>query len=314
MVVLVRVQSRAQTISKSASADFFFHRHFLPLMPAPKKPFSLFPSGLKFALALLHCISERWTLKVLYGLFFTPRPYRMPEREQAYVQDWTWTQLTTPFGILPVAHSPAEGTPRGSVFLLHGWSGRPTQLGSLVTALNQAGFDCTLPTAPGHSPKDQKASSLKDFADFAHWMYVHHGPYDAAIGHSLGGAALLISRSPQSLWPKTVTIGAFGKTERVFQEFIRQSGLPERYVDRLLERVEKELGASPRGYSPHLAPYPGPTLLIHDKEDAEVPYSDAEVLADCLPLARLVATEGLGHRKILGRPETWEAVVGYIGE
>jgi hypothetical protein len=37
-------------------------------------------------------------------------------------------------------------------------------------------------------------------------------------------------------------------------------------------------------------------------------------LAKCLPFNQLILTEGLGHRKILGRPETWEAVVGYIRE
>ena len=284
-------------------------------MPAaPKKPFSLFPTGLKMVLAMTHRFSERLTLQLLYSLFFTPRPYRIPEREQAYAQNWKWAELPTPWGVLPVAHSPAAGIPKGSVFLLHGWSGRPTQLGGIVAALNQAGFDCTLPTAPGHRTADKKSSSLKDFTDFARWMNVHHGPYDAAIGHSLGGAALLLSRSPQSAWPKTIAISSFAKTERVFQEFVRQSGLPERYVQRLLKRVEEELGASPSGYSPHLAPFPGPTLLIHDKYDLEVPFSDAEILAKCLPFNQLIPTEGLGHRKILGRPETWEAVVGYIRE
>jgi esterase/lipase len=222
--------------------------------------------------------------------------------------------LSTPWGVLPVAHSPAIGVPLGSVFLLHGWSGRPTQLGGLVTALNQAGFDCTLPTAPGHRAGDPKSSSLKDFAEFAQWMYCHHGPFDAAIGHSLGGAALLLSRRSDVPWIKTIAIASFGETERVFHAFVQQSGLPQRYVNRLLDRVEMELGASPRGYSPHLAPFPGPTLLIHDQEDEEVPFSDAEILVNHLPHVRLVATRGLGHRKILWRPETWEAVVGYTKE
>jgi pimeloyl-ACP methyl ester carboxylesterase len=283
-------------------------------VPTPKKQFSLFPTGLKIALALVHRFSERLTLQLLYRLFFTPRPYRMPEREQTFALAWLWTNVATPWGVLPVAHSPAIGKSQGSIFLLHGWSGRPTQLGALVVALNRAGFDCTLPTAPGHRSGDHKSSSLKDFAEFAYWMNLHHGPYNAAIGHSLGAAALLLSRSPQSAWPKTVAISSFAKTERVFQEFVRQSGLPERYVQRLLKRVEEELGASPSGYSPHLAPFPGPTLLIHDKDDVEVPFSDAEILANCLPLSQLVSTEGLGHRKILGRPETWEAVLGYIGK
>lgn len=283
-------------------------------MPAPKKAFSLFPAPLKGMLYLLHVLSERWTFRVVYRLFFTPRPYKMPDRERSFWEAWNWSNVETPWGILPVAHADANGPSRGSILLLHGWSGRPTQLGALAAALQRAGYTCTLPTAPGHRPGHAHSSSLKDFAEFAQWMYRHHGPFDAAVGHSLGGAALLLSRQTDVAWNKTVAIGSFGQTERVFQAFIQQSGLPERYVSRLLERVEQELGTSPRGYSPHLAPFPGRTLLIHDQEDEEVPFSDAEVLVSHLPEARLLVTQGLGHRKILWRPETWEAVVGYMEE
>jgi pimeloyl-ACP methyl ester carboxylesterase len=40
-------------------------------------------------------------------------------------------------------------------------------------------------------------------------------------------------------------------------------------------------------------------LVVHDREDREVPIRHADRLAAAWPNARLVATDGLGHRRIL---------------
>jgi pimeloyl-ACP methyl ester carboxylesterase len=40
-------------------------------------------------------------------------------------------------------------------------------------------------------------------------------------------------------------------------------------------------------------------LLIHDKRDGEVPFASSERLAAAVPAARLFATEGSGHNRIL---------------
>jgi hypothetical protein len=42
-----------------------------------------------------------------------------------------------------------------------------------------------------------------------------------------------------------------------------------------------------------------PMLLFHDRDDAEVPWSDGAAIASAWPGARFVTTVGLGHRKIL---------------
>ena len=44
---------------------------------------------------------------------------------------------------------------------------------------------------------------------------------------------------------------------------------------------------------------PVPTLVVHDRGDRQTPYADAARLVASLPDARLVTTDGLGHRRIL---------------
>jgi esterase/lipase len=43
-----------------------------------------------------------------------------------------------------------------------------------------------------------------------------------------------------------------------------------------------------------------PILVIHDKDDLEVPVKAAQHIYDHLKNGKLLLTEGLGHRKILG--------------
>jgi pimeloyl-ACP methyl ester carboxylesterase len=50
---------------------------------------------------------------------------------------------------------------------------------------------------------------------------------------------------------------------------------------------------------PHAAERSQPLLVIHDRDDAEVPWTDGADLVDAWPGARLLLTRGLGHRRIL---------------
>ena len=56
-----------------------------------------------------------------------------------------------------------------------------------------------------------------------------------------------------------------------------------------------------------------PVLVVHDTDDREVPYADGERLAGVFG-ARLLTTNGLGHRRILYAPEVLAAVVEFIEE
>ena len=53
-------------------------------------------------------------------------------------------------------------------------------------------------------------------------------------------------------------------------------------------------------------------LVVHDREDREVPLAHGEALAATWPAARLRVTEGLGHRRILRDPEVIAEVVEAI--
>mgnify|MGYP003291741877 CR=1 FL=1 len=57
-----------------------------------------------------------------------------------------------------------------------------------------------------------------------------------------------------------------------------------------------------------------PLLVIHDREDAEVPWQEGAIIAQAWPGATLSTTSGLGHRRIVHDPAVVERAVGFLTE
>jgi hypothetical protein len=94
--------------------------------------------------------------------------------------------------------------------------------------------------------------------------------------------------------------------------FVETSRLSARAQRGLEVGLEARVGVPPEAFNlPRLAQdMPLPALVIHDREDAEVPWTDGAAVAAAWPDAELVTTRGLGHRRILRDP----AVVARVTE
>ena len=57
-----------------------------------------------------------------------------------------------------------------------------------------------------------------------------------------------------------------------------------------------------------------PLLVVHDRDDREVPWEDGAAIAAAWPRARRLDTEGLGHQRILRDPAVTQAVADFIAE
>ncbi|MCU7915912.1 MAG: alpha/beta hydrolase [Candidatus Thiodiazotropha sp. (ex Gloverina cf. vestifex)] len=53
-------------------------------------------------------------------------------------------------------------------------------------------------------------------------------------------------------------------------------------------------------------------LLIHDRQDLEVPYKHVQKLMEIVPKAELLTTDRLGHKKILMNKQCIEACIEHI--
>ncbi len=53
---------------------------------------------------------------------------------------------------------------------------------------------------------------------------------------------------------------------------------------------------------------------MHDRDDAVIPYSEAESLIAAWPELKVMTTATLGHRDILANGEVIRGIVEFIGE
>ena len=55
-----------------------------------------------------------------------------------------------------------------------------------------------------------------------------------------------------------------------------------------------------------------PTLLVHDRDDRTAPFAGAERFAGAIAGARLVASSGLGHRRVLADASVLDQLVEHL--
>ena len=200
------------------------------------------------------------------------------------------------------------------VILAHGWAGSESQLDPIGDALVARGFRVATFSAIGHGASSGRFSSMVEFRDSLRAVVSHFGEPHAIVGHSLGGAASALAVSEGLHTNRLVLIGASAHPQRYLDLFLDWLEFPESLRDRVMQHLEKILGFAWQrldieAYGPHVN---APTLIIHDRGDREVPWSDGADNARLIPGAELVSVETLGHRRILRDPFVIERVCEYL--
>ncbi|HEU0223948.1 MAG TPA: alpha/beta hydrolase [Steroidobacteraceae bacterium] len=197
-----------------------------------------------------------------------------------------------------------------AVLALHGWRGRPTQFRPLAAKLLERGFRTISIDGPGHGRSKGEHATPKLYGELLIEIAKIAGGAHAVIGHSFGGAALGAALA-FGLRPKRLVIAsAPTRVSRMPFAFAKAAGLPARAMPHYWRLLEANAGR-PLAELDLVATGPGcdiPALLVHDRQDAVIPYADAEALAALWPELEIMTTEGLGHRDILGN----EAVLGRV--
>lgn len=206
------------------------------------------------------------------------------------------------------------GTSDKKILLVHGWSGRGTQLYKIADELLKAGYSTISFDAPAHGKSPGKTTIMADFVETILEINQQFGPFEAAVGHSLGGMSLLNSVKKGLEIHNLVIIGSGDIVQDILDDFVAKLKLKPNIGSRLRIHFEKKYRLEMDSFSGYKSAMEIsiPVLVIHDKNDAEVPVSAAIHIHKHLKNGKLYLTEGLGHRKILGNPEVIEKVVRFI--
>jgi pimeloyl-ACP methyl ester carboxylesterase len=209
-----------------------------------------------------------------------------------------------------------------AVLLAHGWGGHAGQWHALVPALVAAGHRVVAFDALSHGASDDGAlgpgrSSVVEMSRALLAAAWHAGPVQAVVAHSLGGAATALAIREGIPLQAVVMIGPPADMHSASASLAWQLGIGPGVLARMQRNSEQWLGMP---WSAFNVPDIGraravpPTLVVHDRHDKEVRWEDGAAIAGAWPGARLLTTEGLGHRRILRDAEVIAGVAGFVGE
>lgn len=203
-----------------------------------------------------------------------------------------------------------------TVALVHGWGSRAGRFSVMAAALADAGFRVVAYDGPAHGASTGRFASLPEFARALRAVAEEVGPVHGVVGHSLGGAAVTLALRDGLAADRVVLLAAPSDVVRfstAFADYLRLTP-----VTRTAMRSNLETRLRMRWDELHVPTIAGslqyPALVVHDRGDADVPYRQGVEIAEAWPGARLVSTEGLGHRALLRDPEVVRQVVDFLSE
>ncbi len=187
------------------------------------------------------------------------------------------------------------------VLMLHGWEGRPTQFAHFIEPLLQQGRQVVALDAPGHGESPGHESNAILFTHALLEAAIEIPNLEAVVGHSMGagaiGYALSLGLSPE----RVVLLGGPSSLRSVLEQYADGVKLQPRARERFFNDVARHTGVHPDAVDiRQLArAFRVPALIVHDRDDALVPFEHGERMAAAWPGAELMATDGLGHWRIL---------------
>ncbi|MDB5872358.1 MAG: hypothetical protein JWQ07_1800, partial [Ramlibacter sp.] len=268
---------------------------------------------------------SRWTLaaaqrvwpslavRVAFRLFGTPLPPRWLQRRKPWDAGWRVERWPFEDASLTVYAQPAA--PHGPVvLLLHGWGGHAGQMLALAQALAGQGLRPVLVEMPAHGRSGGSVSNLPQFAraiDYVAARLQQEGhTLRAIVAHSLGANAAAYAASRGLSVERLVLLAPPASPREYTRLFAHAFGLSETTRAAMQKRIEAREGVlmpqfEPAAVGPRIRV---PTLVVHDREDSINSFADGVAYAHAIRGAQLVATQGLGHRKMLRDAE----VVGKV--
>lgn len=270
----------------------------------------------RWAVEVADRLSPTLASELALRAFLTPARRPRPERERALLARARALPLSA--GGLPLAAwswggDDDDDATRPTVLLVHGWAGRGAQLGALVPALVARGRRVVTWDAPAHGDSPGRTTTLASMAEVLRAVADRLGPIEAVVAHSFGGAATTIALARGLTVARAVYVAPLFTIGTTIDRFVHTLGLSRAAA------VELEHGLAHANLARRddlegrrLAPaMRTPLLVVHDRDDRDVPYAEGVATARTWPGARLLTTGGLGHRRVLDDAEVVDIVAGF---
>lgn len=257
---------------------------------------------------------QELTPERIYQMFMTPgRPAERARREQELYDRGDKLELQ-------VWNQTVRGLKWGSgpkVLVQHGWGSRGTAMWAIISQLVESGFEVYAFDAPGNGDSDGNESTMLHFAETLSEVGSHFGPFFGAVGHSIGASAMPLALTMKLRAERVVLISVRNELPHFLTRFLEILNADISFYEPVRaiwdEKVgwERVMAATPSNIASSLDL---PALLIHDKNDEDVPFADSEKLNEVWKGSQLMLTETLGHVRIVRSKEVAGEISRFLRE
>jgi pimeloyl-ACP methyl ester carboxylesterase len=273
------------------------------------------PTWIRFGVWLSQQMSTSLATQVALYLFFRPQRFKRPVREQEMHDHALQTSCYVPDidKVIQVFRFAGKGP---KVLLLHGWSGRGTQLFAFADELRKSNAEVVTFDMPAHGQSLGNKTNIVELVACIKEVHTKYGPFDHAIAHSMGSMALLRALRDGILMKSVAIIGSGDKIRNVFYRFSEQLQFSDKVTEQMIQTVEKKFGMNLESYSSSMSleHLEMPLLIVHDKDDKETPFTYSKDLHKIANNSELLWTSGLGHHRILRDSKTVQHIVQFINQ
>ncbi|MEM6967560.1 MAG: alpha/beta hydrolase [Bacteroidota bacterium] len=285
--------------------------------PTPKrKPHS--PLALKimqFAFGTLGRIFPQWSANLAFHFFTSPQGRAKHKVSDEILEQANISDILIGKYMLKVYE---WGAGDKTVMLVHGWESRGTALRSFVPQLVEAGYRVVAFDGPAHGDSSGKKADLKVFSGAIKAIYHKYENVKAIIAHSFGGAATayaMYQLDASMTIEKFVMIGTPSRISYPVGRALDTMNAPTSVRKYFVEKLEKIVGIrledlTFKNIGQDLKI--DKVLVVHDLQDEEVYFEQAENTVKYWNKAELQVTDGFGHFALMKNPEVIARVTTFV--
>jgi len=253
-------------------------------------------------------------VKKAYQAFFSPSQYEIKPRDREILIQGNSYRLPFDSGELAVTTWGNDGP---AILLMHGWGGARAQMTSFVQPLREAGYRIVAFDQPAHGESDRRMANILEIAPAMDLIARQEGPFEAVIAHSFGTlitSFVLVNRAfPHPT--RLIYLGSFNRLLDSLPRFQMLAGLPDPIMDGLRDMIYTNFGKDVLDAiwnEKMTQSIDIPALMFHDTADNVTPVEDSRAIARTWKSARLIETQGLGHRGALQSADVHKQIVEFM--
>lgn len=268
------------------------------------------PAPTRHAFAALQAVYPGAAARLVERWFFTPPRVSLTAEARALLH--VAERFTLSVGDRSVVGWTWGAGP--AVYLMHGWGSRAGRLAPYVRPLIGAGFRVVAFDAPGHGDSDRGLSSMPEFARALLAVVERCGPAHGVIAHSLGAAATALAESWGLAAGRLALLAPAADPAAFAQSFAAALGVRPNVMTRMRDNSERRLrfSWSDLDVCAIATRMTAPLLVVHDRSDNVVPFAEGAAIAASWSGAKLLPTDGLGHRGVVRDPTVVGEVLQFV--